>query len=57
MHLWHMEVSGSGFESEPQDLNMTYPLAVATWDPLTHSARPGIEPVPPQQPELLQSNS
>lgn len=31
--------------------------AAAVWDPLTHCAMPGIEPVPPQQPELLQSDS
>ena len=35
----------------------TYATAMATQDPLTHCARLGIEPVPPQWPEPLQSDS
>ena len=31
----------------------TYAVAVATLDPLTHGAWPGMEPVPPQRHELL----
>jgi len=33
---------------------VTYTAAVAMLDPLTHFARLGIEPVPQQQPQLLQ---
>ena len=46
-----VEVPGPGIESEPQ---LSPAAAAATPDPLTHCARPGPEPVPPQQPELLQ---
>ena len=38
-----MEVSGPGSESEQQ--LPAYATAVATVDPLTHCARPGIEPL------------
>ena len=34
-----------------------YDVAAAMTDPLIHCMGPGIEPVPPQQPELLQSGS
>ena len=36
---------------------VTYTTAAATLDPLTHCGGPGIEPMPPQQAKLLQSNS
>ena len=36
---------------------MTYATDAAMLDPLTHCARPGIEPRAPQQPEPLQSDS
>ena len=40
-----------------QDTAATYATAAATLDPLTHCTGPWIEPVPPQQPEPLQSDS
>lgn len=46
-----MEVPGLGIES------VTYSVALAMPDTLTHWAELGIEPVPPQQPELLQLGS
>ena len=48
-----MEVPGPRIESS----GATYSTAVAMLDPLTHWAGPGIEPVPAQQPELLQNDS
>ena len=33
----------------------TYTVAEAMPDTLTHCTGPGIEPIPPQQPELMQS--
>ena len=36
---------------------MTYAIAAAMPDPLTHCARPGIKPGALQQPKLLQSDS
>ena len=36
---------------------MTYTTATATLDPLTHGARPGIKPTPPEQPKPLQLHS
>ena len=42
-----MEVPGLGIES----------AAVAAADPLTYCAGLGLEPIPPQRPEPLQSNS
>ena len=48
-HPWHMEVPGPGIEPEPQ-LSLTP-------DTLTHCTGLGIEPVPPQQPQLLKSDS
>ena len=40
-----------------QELNLTYAITAAMPDPLTRFFGPGIEPAPPQQPGLLQSNS
>ena len=50
-----MEVSGPGSESEQQ--LPAYATAVATVDPLTHCARPGIKRTPPQQPKPPQWDS
>ena len=36
---------------------VTYAAAAATLDPLTHYTGPGMEPLPLQQPEQLQSDS
>ena len=46
-HPWHMEVPGPGIGSVPQL------RAVATPDPLTHSAGLGIKPASLQQPKSL----
>ena len=56
------DIPGPGIASEPQlqtitQLQPTPQLQQHGWDPLTHCARPGIEPVPPQQPEPLESDS
>jgi len=40
-----------------QAVAATYATAVKTPDPLTHHAKPGIKPAPPQRPNLLQSDS
>ena len=48
-----MEVTGPGTESEPR----LQPIPEATVDPLTHYNGQGIEPMPPQPPEPLQSDS
>ena len=50
-----MEVPGLGIESEPQLRWIA--TAVATSDPLTHCARPGVEPVPLQELAPLWSDS
>ena len=43
---WHMEFSGPGIESEPQDAAENYEAAEAMLGPLTHSSGPGIKPAP-----------
>ena len=48
LHPRHMEVPGPGTEFKPQ---------LRPMDPLTHCPGPGIEPLSPQRPELLQSGS
>ena len=48
-----MEVTRPGIESEP----WLQPIPEATVDPLTHYNGQGIEPMPPQPPEPLQSDS
>ena len=53
----HMAYGGSQARDWIWATAVTYTETVATLDPLTHWAGPGIEPIPPQQPKLLQSDS